>query len=108
MDPKRYRHHETSVPERKSPSYNLYEKNGDSCGLKRSDFRERMSRGGAIMIQYEIVHPGLAQTMVMVHGFSQSKEIFEAQVKHFGDRFRLVLIDLRGHGALSRAAVVDR
>lgn len=51
------------------------------------------------MIQYEIVHPGLAQTMVMVHGFSQSKEIFEAQVKHFGDRFRLVLIDLRGHGA---------
>jgi pimeloyl-ACP methyl ester carboxylesterase len=36
--------------------------------------------------------------MVMVHGFSQNSGIFSEQVRFFRDRFRLVLVDLRGHG----------
>lgn len=46
--------------------------------------------------------PAAAPWLVLVHGFSQDRRAFSAQVDDFRDRFRLLLIDLPGHGA-SRA-----
>jgi pimeloyl-ACP methyl ester carboxylesterase len=42
-----------------------------------------------------------APWLVMVHGASQDRRLFSAQVTAFQDRARLLLIDLAGHGASS-------
>lgn len=39
-----------------------------------------------------------APTLVLVHGMSQDHRIFDAQVDEFRSRFRILLIDLPGHG----------
>jgi 3-oxoadipate enol-lactonase len=39
-----------------------------------------------------------APWLVMVHGMSQDRRVFSAQVAAFRDRFRLLLVDLPGHG----------
>ncbi len=43
-----------------------------------------------------------AEWLVLVHGVSQDHRIFDKQVEAFADRYRLLLIDLPGHG-VSRA-----
>lgn len=52
---------------------------------------------------YEIVDGAGAQSpwLVMVHGASQYRAIFAEQVERFRDDFRILLIDLPGHGASS-------
>lgn len=42
--------------------------------------------------------------LTLLHGFSQSAELFSAQVPAFRDRFRLLLVDLPGHGRSSAVA----
>ena len=39
-----------------------------------------------------------APWLVMVHGMSQDHRVFSAQVEAFKDRYRILLIDLPGHG----------
>jgi 3-oxoadipate enol-lactonase len=39
-----------------------------------------------------------APWMVMVHGMSQDRRVFSTQVEAFRERFRIMLIDLPGHG----------
>jgi pimeloyl-ACP methyl ester carboxylesterase len=41
---------------------------------------------------------GSAPWLTLVHGMSQDRRIFSAQVSEFRDRFRLLLVDLPGHG----------
>lgn len=36
--------------------------------------------------------------IIMVHGFTHNSNYFSAQVSEFQDEFRILLIDLRGHG----------
>ncbi len=57
-------------------------------------------RGGAA---YETVSdaPATAPWLVMLHGFSQDRRAFSAQRDAFRERYRLLLIDLPGHGASS-------
>lgn len=45
-----------------------------------------------------------APWLVLVHGFSQDHRAFSAQVPAFRDRYRLLLIDLPGHGLSSELA----
>ncbi len=42
-----------------------------------------------------------APWIVMVHGMSQDRRVFSAQVDGFKDRYRILLIDLPGHGLSS-------
>ena len=42
--------------------------------------------------------PKDAPWLVMVHGMSQDRRVFSSQVEAFRDRFRILLIDLPGHG----------
>jgi len=39
-----------------------------------------------------------AQWITLVHGFTQNSDLFSAQVAEFGGRYRLLLVDLPGHG----------
>ena len=39
-----------------------------------------------------------APWIVMVHGVSQDRRVFSAQVRDFSEAYRLMLIDLPGHG----------
>lgn len=41
---------------------------------------------------------GAAEWLTLVHGFTQNSELFSAQIRHFGDRYRILSIDLPGHG----------
>ncbi|MBK9616662.1 MAG: alpha/beta hydrolase [Uliginosibacterium sp.] len=36
--------------------------------------------------------------LVLLHGFVQNKRLFDRQIAHFGDRYRVHALDLRGHG----------
>lgn len=40
-----------------------------------------------------------APWLTLVHGATQNREVFAAQCAAFGDRYRLLLVDLPGHGA---------
>ena len=44
-----------------------------------------------------------APWIVMVHGVSQDRRFFSAQVGEFSEHYRLILIDLPGHGLSARA-----
>jgi pimeloyl-ACP methyl ester carboxylesterase len=44
-----------------------------------------------------------APVLVFSHGLLMDGEMFEPQVRHFGDRFRCVTWDQRGHGRTGRA-----
>jgi 3-oxoadipate enol-lactonase len=52
---------------------------------------------------YEVVPSNLkdAPWMTMVHGMSQDRRVFSSQVDAFRSRFRILLIDLPGHGLSS-------
>jgi pimeloyl-ACP methyl ester carboxylesterase len=45
--------------------------------------------------------PAAAPWLVLVHGFSQDRRAFSGQIDAFRDRYRLLLIDLPGHGGSS-------
>jgi pimeloyl-ACP methyl ester carboxylesterase len=55
----------------------------------------RSADGAAIA--YEVA--GAGAPLVLVHGWSCDRGHWAAQVAHFADRFRVVTIDLAGHGA---------
>ena len=45
--------------------------------------------------------PAKAAWLVMVHGMSQDRRVFASQVAAFRTDYRIVLIDLPGHGLSS-------
>ncbi|MDA1311388.1 MAG: alpha/beta fold hydrolase [Proteobacteria bacterium] len=45
-----------------------------------------------------------APWLVMVHGMSQDRRVFSAQTEAFRDRFKILLIDLPGHGLSGESA----
>jgi len=53
------------------------------------------------MINIEYFDKGKDKTIVMVHGLTQSRKIYNKQVEYFNDHYNLVLVDLRGHGSSS-------
>jgi len=56
---------------------------------------------GTISLQDADIHyelDGAGPWLVLVHGFSQNLEIWQPQVDRLADSFRLLRIDLRGHG----------
>ena len=50
------------------------------------------------MIAYETVPAAGRPWLTLVHGFSQNRRYFEPALPHLIGKFRLLLIDLRGHG----------
>ena len=56
-----------------------------------------------VVAKYEVVSvaPRDAPWIVMAHGMSQNRRIFASQVEAFRDSYRLLLVDLPGHGLSS-------
>ncbi|MFE7273264.1 SDR family oxidoreductase [Streptomyces sp. NPDC057623] len=60
--------------------------------------RERRVRtGGVELCVAELGEPG-QPTVVLVHGYPDSKEVWSAVAPRLADRFHVVLYDVRGHG----------
>lgn len=55
------------------------------------------------MVAHETIveAPGAAPWLVLLHGFSQDRRVFSGQIGAFRGRYRLLLVDLPGHGAAS-------
>ncbi len=54
-----------------------------------------------VVIRY--VETGAGKPIVLVHGWSHSGKLFAEQLKGLADRYRVLAIDLRGHGTSGKA-----
>ena len=50
------------------------------------------------MINLHYVEQGQGQPLVLVHGWSQSTKCFAKQLAGLSDRYRVIAVDMRGHG----------
>jgi 3-oxoadipate enol-lactonase len=57
-----------------------------------------------ITMEYALAGPVDAPVVAFVHGVGANLHQFAAQAEHFRDRFRVLLLSLRGHGGTSDAA----
>lgn len=62
------------------------------------------ARVNGIEIAYEVYGDGFP--LVLAHGYTASKEMWDAQIGPFSERYRVVVYDVRGHGE-SEAPPVD-
>ena len=49
-------------------------------------------------VRLHYLEAGAGKPLILVHGFSQSAEQFKFQIEGLGDRYRIIALDLRGHG----------
>ena len=49
-------------------------------------------------VRLHYLEAGAGKPLVLVHGFSQTAEQFKFQIEGLGDRYRVIALDLRGHG----------
>ncbi len=49
-------------------------------------------------VELRYVESGSGAPLVLVHGWSHSAKLFEAQLSSLSDRYRVLALDLRGHG----------
>jgi len=67
-------------------------------GMTLENARERRVRtGGVELCVAELGEPG-QPTVVLVHGYPDSKEVWAQVAARLADRFHVVLYDVRGHG----------
>src|SRR5882762_3821756 len=49
-------------------------------------------------VRLHYLEAGAGKTIVLVHGISQTAEQFKFQIEGLADRYRVIALDLRGHG----------
>src|SRR3977135_2981564 len=49
-------------------------------------------------VRLHYLEAGAGSTLVLVHGIPQTAEQFKFQIEDLGDRYRMIALDLRGHG----------
>ena len=49
-------------------------------------------------VRLHYLEAGAGKPLVLVHGFSQTAEQFKFQIEGLADRYRVIALDLRGHG----------
>ena len=49
-------------------------------------------------VRLHYLEAGAGKPLILVHGFSQSAEQFKFQIEGLRDRYRVIALDLRGHG----------
>ena len=54
-----------------------------------------------ITLEYALTGPDEADTLCFVHGLGSNLRQFTVQAAHFSDRYRVLLLSLRGHGGSS-------
>lgn len=56
------------------------------------------------MIELNFVEQGRGQALLLIHGWSQSTRLFAKQLAGLSDRYRVIAVDLRGHGESPKPA----
>ncbi|WP_058045378.1 SDR family oxidoreductase [Streptomyces roseifaciens] len=74
----------------------MSENAGNSAGLEGA--RERRIRTGGVELCVAELGDASLPTMVLVHGYPDSKEVWSEVAERLRDRFHVVLYDVRGHG----------
>lgn len=69
---------------------------GITTGIK--DARERWVRTGGVELCVAELGDPTQPTVVLVHGYPDSKEVWSQVAERLADRFHVVLYDVRGHG----------
>ncbi|MFG2195627.1 SDR family oxidoreductase [Streptomyces sp. NPDC048639] len=69
---------------------------GNATGLPGA--RERRVRSGGVDLCVAELGDAAAPTVVLVHGYPDSKEVWTEVARRLADRFHVVLYDVRGHG----------
>jgi pimeloyl-ACP methyl ester carboxylesterase len=54
-------------------------------------------------VRLHYLEAGAGKPLVLVHGISQTAEQFKFQIEGLGDRYRVIALDLRGHGESEKA-----
>lgn len=54
-----------------------------------------------VTLEYQLTGPTDAPVLAFVHGLGPNLRQFRAQADHFSDRYRVLLLSLRGHGGSS-------
>ncbi|MFJ6658569.1 SDR family oxidoreductase [Streptomyces sp. NPDC091377] len=70
----------------------------EGAGLLQGGRERRVRTGGVDLCVVELGDPA-APTVVLVHGYPDSKEVWSQVAARLADRFHVVLYDVRGHGA---------
>src|SRR3954447_23770406 len=55
-------------------------------------------------IRLQYLESGVGQPLVMIPGWSQTAEQFKFQIEGLSDRYRVIAVDMRGHGESSKPA----
>ncbi|GAA3126747.1 SDR family oxidoreductase [Streptomyces rectiviolaceus] len=69
---------------------------GNTKGIK--DARERWVRTGGVELCVAELGDPTQPTVLLVHGYPDSKEVWSQVAERLADRFHVVLYDVRGHG----------
>ncbi len=58
--------------------------------------RQEFTTSDGVTLRY--IEAGSGQTLLMLHGWSQGAALFKHQIAGLSDRYRVIALDLRGHG----------
>ena len=58
--------------------------------------RQEFTTSDGVTLRY--IEAGSGQALLMLHGWSQSAALFKHQIAGLSDRYRVIALDLRGHG----------
>ena len=61
----------------------------------------------SVSLAYALTGPAGADTLCFIHGMGSNLRQFAAQATHFNDRYRVLLLSLRGHGGSSSPTPVS-
>lgn len=70
----------------------------EGAGMGLEGARERWVRTGGIELCVAELGDATQPTVLLVHGYPDSKEVWSAVARRLADRFHVVLYDVRGHG----------
>ncbi|MDF2576799.1 MAG: putative hydrolase, alpha/beta fold family [Chlamydiales bacterium] len=56
----------------------------------------------SIFLEYQIFNEQLPETILFIHGLGSTGQDWEPQVSQFKSNYRIVVVDLRGHGKSSK------
>lgn len=70
----------------------------EGAGMGLEGARERWVRTGGIELCVAELGDVTQPTVLLVHGYPDSKEVWSAVARRLADRFHVVLYDVRGHG----------
>src|SRR5690606_22334848 len=77
---------------------------GKSGGIRKTGMTNVSVDG----LKYNIVEKGSGQSLLLLHGFTGSSENWRDLIAFMGNRFRIIAVDLPGHGLTDSPEDISR